>query len=281
MVDTITLKIEPALKPIEVYRETKTLASTKVFSRCRNLELITNEDYTILKGSLPKFVHGSNIITLPFDEVFSTIQDLSNQLERDISNAQILGVDWSTTISTETKPTVYYSILGETHPFRRVHFMNSLYYNTNAKVLLFYDKGKEAKAIGNLLRNEVRWTNLKKYGLHFSDLAKPDVFNKFTEQWLETYVSINKIRKPMPKQIRNPKDWNRFMQSVALEALGGKDGAFEIVNNLHAQRDIAPHHKTRIKQNINQLIQNIGYPSNLEEELNLKFYEVAKKAFVV
>ena len=263
--------------PKEVIRETRTAAGIRYNSKCKNMDIVTFEDYTILKGSLPKFMHGSNVITLPFNEISATIQELSNQLERDVSNALILGVDWSTTISTNYQPITYYSILGETYPFQRVPYKNSLYFNARAKTLLFYDKGKEARINGNLLRNEVRWTNLKKQGLQFHDLAKPEVFTMFTRQWLDVYQSINKIRKPMPKQINNQKDFNRFLTSVGIETLGGKDGVFEIVNNLHSQGTIKHHHKTRIKQSINNLIQNIACPSNLEEELNMKFSEVAKK----
>lgn len=277
MIDSITLKIEPPLLPNEVIREIKTAAGVKFNSKCRNMDLITTNDYTILKGSLPKFMHGSNVRTLSYEEVAATIQELSNHLGRDISNALILGVDWSTTIMTENKPKVYYSILGETHPFQRVPFKNSLYFNTSAKKLLFYDKGKEARVSGNLLRNEVRWSNLKKLGLHLNDLAKPEVFTRFTRQWLDVYQSINKIRKPMPAKVRTPTDFNKYLSSIAIEVLGGKDEVISIINNLHSQGVITDYNKTRIKQNIVNLLQNIAHPTAMEEELNWKFTEVAKQ----
>jgi hypothetical protein len=175
---------------------TKTGSETKR-ATCRNLKVISNDAYTIVKGSLPKFVHGGNVETLPFNEILFTIQELSECLDRDISTAQILGVDWSTTINTQTKPTVYYSILGETYPFQRLPYKNSLYYNSSDRKLMFYDKGKEAGMVGNWLRNELQLMKLNKFGLTFHDLTKPQVFNSFTTQWLQVYQSINKLREPL------------------------------------------------------------------------------------
>lgn len=281
MIDAITLKVEPALNPVSYYKLTETAAGSKYHSKLANLDIISYPDYSIIKGSLPKYRYGSNVETLPFSEVSTTIQNLSNDLNSDLSGALILGVDWSTTIETEEQPKVYYSILGETWPFQRIPFKNSLYYNGNARKLLFYDKAKEAKVDGNLLRNEARWTNLKKLGLKFNDLAKPEIFTQLTQQWLDFYLSINKLRKPMPAQIKTPTQFSAWFDSIAIEALGGKDEVMTIINNLHAKGQINDYNKSRIKRRINQTIKTYGVQSDLEKELTEKFTAVAKRNFQV
>lgn len=277
MIDSVTLKIQPAIFPREIYSQTETFSGYQVKARVKNLWLTSNEEYSILTGSLPKFLNGSNIEPLRFHEMTTTIQELENQLQCDISNAQILGLEWSSTIETEYPPKTYYSILGETWPFERVPFKNSLYYNSPSRKLLFYDKGKESRTGGNWLRNELRMPKARKLCLSLSSLTCPETFNKLTKSWIDLYFSINKIKKPMPNKVKTPSDLNRFFQSLGIEVLGGKDQVLEMINNLHRQGKINHYNKSRMRKNLTEFLENIGTPTDLEEELNQKFQKVASQ----
>ncbi len=277
MIDSITLKIQPAITPKEIYSKSESYSGYSVKGRVKNLILTSNEEYSILTGSLPKYLRGSNIEPLTFSEISTSIQTLENELQRDISNAQILNLEWSSTIKTDYSPKTYYSIIGETYPFERVAFKNSLYFNSSERRIILYDKGKEARVKDNLLRYELRLPKAKRLGLTLSSLTKPEAFNQLTKSWLDVYHSLNKIRKPMPKEVKSQKDLNRFLESIAIEMLGGKDEVLQMIDNLHRQGKIKDYNRTRMRQGITEFIENISSPNDLELELNQKFREVAKQ----
>ena len=277
MLDSVTLKIQPAITPREPYSRTEYSSGYKVNGRVRNLILTSSDEYSILTGSIPKFRNGSNIETLRFSEIASTINELENELQCDIGNAQILGLEWSSTIQTDYQPKVYYPTLGQTWPFERVPFKNSLYFNSSKRRILFYDKGKEARSPGNLLRYELSLPKAKNLGLTLVSLTKPEAFNQLTKSWLDVYLSINKIKKPMPKEVKTPTDLNRFFQSLGIEVLGGKDEALQLIDNLHRLGKIKDYNKTRMRQNLIDFVSSIGAPTDLEIELNHKFTEVANQ----
>lgn len=276
MLDAITLKIQPAISPIGIYSREETLSGYRAKGRLRNLFLSTCEEYTILKGSLPKFATGSNTETLTFSEVSSTIQKLEDELQVDISRAPILSLEWSSTIHTEQPPRVYYSVLGETWPFERVPFKNSLYFNSTGKKALFYDKARETRAKGNLLRYEMKLPKVKSLGLTLGSLRQPEVFSGLTRTWLDLYLSLNKIRKPMPKEVKSQRDLDRFYKSIGIEVLGGKDSQIEMIDNLHRQGLISDYNKSRMKANLRSFLENVGTPSELEQELTEKISRVAR-----
>ena len=79
----------------------------------------------------------------------------------------------------------------------------------------------------------------------------------------------------MPKEVKTPKDLNRFLISVAYEALGGRDAINEMITNLHRQGKVNDYNKTRMKQGLYSFEKNIAIPTDMEEELNEKFLKVA------
>jgi len=275
MIDSITLKIQPAITPKEIYNRSESFSGFRVKGRVKNLILSSNDEYSILTGSLPKFLNDSNIEPLTFSELSPTINKLTNELQCDIANAKILGLEWSSTIKTDHPPKTYYSLLGETWPFERVPFKNSLYFNSPRKRVLFYDKAKETRTEGNLMRYELRLPKAKSLDLTLSKLTEAHFFNQLTKSWLDVYFSINKIRKPMPKEVRTQKDLNRFLESLGIEVLGGKDEVYQLIDNLHRQGKVNDYNKSRMKRNLSDFINNIGSPSELEIELNEKFMNVA------
>lgn len=276
MLDSITIKIEPSISPIGIYSMEETLSGYRSKGRLKNLFISSCDEYTILKGSLPKFRTGSNTETLPFSEVTSTIQELENSLQVDISKAPVLSLEWSSTIQTEQPPKVYYSILGESWPFERVPFKYSLYFNSPSKKALFYDKGKETRTKGNLLRYEMKLPKAKSLGLTLGSLAQAEVFSGLTKTWFDLYLALNKIRKPMPKEVKTQRDLDRFYKTIGIEVLGGRDSQIEMIDNLHKQGLISDYNKSRMKANLKRFLENVSTPSELEQELTEKISQVAR-----
>ena len=126
-------------------------------------------------------------------------------------------------IVTDFTPTIYYPYLGQLSRFERYEQPNSIYYNQQAKRLLFYDKIEEAKKKGmtipkqhigdNLLRYELVLNKgisryLKYNGLYVQDLGSEELFKKLLHLWYSYYQQIQKHSKQlntMSNNISNPK----------------------------------------------------------------------------
>jgi len=130
-----------------------------------------NQSGIRLKGSLPKFLLTDNIQTLTRSGARDAIQKLSDEIHLPVDMAKVTRVDISTVLPMSREPNEYYSLLGNKPHFERLQATkDTLYYNTNEKQLIFYNKKAEAKAKGvkipvgfegaNLLRVEARYQNI-------------------------------------------------------------------------------------------------------------------------
>ena len=211
----------------------------------KNMRVTYNESSISIKGSLCKYFYGNNIDTLNLTTTREALAQISADLSLDINKASVSRIDFSTNIVTDFTPTIYYPYLGELSRFERCEQPNSIYYNQEAKKLLFYDKIAEAKKkqmpipkqhIGdNLLRYELVLKRdvpryLKYNGLYALDLGSEELFKKLLHIWYGYYQQIQKHSKTIkimanniktPKDVetrifnalvrRNPKEVNRFL----------------------------------------------------------------------
>jgi len=190
----------------------------------KNMRVTYNESSISIKGSLCKYFYGNNIDTLNLTTTREALAQISADLSLDINKASVSRIDFSTNIVTDFTPTIYYPYLGELSRFERCEQPNSIYYNQEAKKLLFYDKIAEAKKkqmpipkhhIGdNLLRYELVLNKgisryLKYNGLFVQDLGSEELFKKLLHIWYSYYQQIQKHSKTikiMADNIKTPKD---------------------------------------------------------------------------
>ena len=190
----------------------------------KNMRVTLNESSISVKGSLCKYFYGNNIDTLNLTTTREALAQISADLSLDINKASVSRIDFSTNIVTDYTPTIYYPYLGELSRFERCEQPNSIYYNQEAKKLLFYDKIAEAKKkqmpipkqhIGdNLLRYELVLKRdvpryLKYNGLYVQDLGSEELFKKLLHIWYGYYQQIQKHSKTikiMADNIKTPKD---------------------------------------------------------------------------
>jgi len=190
----------------------------------KNMRVTLNESSISVKGSLCKYFYGNNIDTLNLTTTREALAQISADLSIDINKASVSRIDFSTNIVTDYTPTIYYPYLGELSRFERCEQPNSIYYNQEAKKLLFYDKIAEAKKkqmpipkqhIGdNLLRYELVLKRdvpryLKYNGLYVQDLGSEELFKKLLHIWYGYYQQIQKHSKTikiMADNIKTPKD---------------------------------------------------------------------------
>jgi len=190
----------------------------------KNMRVTLNESSISVKGSLCKYFYGNNIDTLNLTTTREALAQISADLSIDINKASVSRIDFSTNIVTDFTPTIYYPYLGQLSRFERCEQPNSIYYNQEAKKLLFYDKIAEAKKkqmpipkqhIGdNLLRYELVLKRdvpryLKYNGLYAIDLGSEELFKKLLHIWYGYYQRIQKHSKNyklMSYNIKTPKD---------------------------------------------------------------------------
>lgn len=190
----------------------------------KNMKVTLNEGSISVKGSLCKYFYGNNIETLDLISTREALNQISTDLSIDINKASVSRIDFSTNIVTDYTPTIYYPYLGALTRFQRFEQPNSIYYNQDAKRLLFYDKIAEAKKkqitipkqhIGdNLLRYELvlnrNVPKLLKYNrLYVKDLGTEELFKKLLHFWYGYYQKIQKHSKTikiMAGNIKSPKD---------------------------------------------------------------------------
>jgi len=183
--------------------------SSYVQGDLRNMKVTLNESSISVKGSLCKYFYGNNIDTLNLTTTREALNQISADLSIDIHKASV--------------SRIYYPYLGQLSRFERYEQPNSIYYNQQAKRLLFYDKIEEAKKKGmtipkqhigdNLLRYELVLNKgisryLKYNGLYVQDLGSEELFKKLLHLWYSYYQQIQKHSKqlnPMTNNINNPK----------------------------------------------------------------------------
>jgi len=189
----------------------------------KNMRVTLNESSISVKGSLCKYFYGNNIDTLNLTNTREALNQISADLSIDIHKASVSRIDFSTNIVTDFTPTIYYPYLGQLSRFQRFEQPNTIYYNQQAKRLLFYDKIEEAKKKGmtipkqhigdNLLRYELVLNKgisryLKYNGLYVQDLGSEELFKKLLHIWYSYYQQIQKHSKQlntMSNNISNPK----------------------------------------------------------------------------
>lgn len=226
-----------------------------------------------LKGSLPKFLLPDNIHTLNRAGAKLAIQKLSDTIHLPINLAKVTRVDVSTVLPMSREPFEYYPLLGNKPRFERLQATkDTLYYNTNKKQLIFYNKIAEAKAKGvkipvgfedtNLLRVEARFLSrlpqqLKQAAITGATLCDEHFYSGMVKRWANEYHSINKLKSVSimdTSKIKTPKDGVNTMLSILLQEKG-QEFINSYISDLRAKNTYPdPKYYSRLKDEFNRLI---------------------------
>lgn len=253
----------------------------------RNMKVTLNEASISVKGSLCKYFYGNNIDTLNLTNTREALNQISADLSIDIHKASVSRIDFSTNIVTDFTPTIYYPYLGQLSRFERYEQPNSIYYNQQAKRLLFYDKIEEAKNKGmtipkqhigdNLLRYELVLNKgisryLKYNGLYALDLGSEELFKKLLHLWYSYYQQIQKHSKklnPMEDKIINPSTFKNEMYNALVRK--NPDEFYKMVAELKAKKKFKhPEYYSRINAEIRKIQKTQVVDNELMDELNKK-----------
>ena len=253
----------------------------------KNMRVTLNDSSISVKGSLCKYFYGNNIDTLNLTNTREALNQISADLSIDIHKASVSRIDFSTNIVTDYTPTIYYPYLGNLTRFQRFEQPNAIYYNQDAKRLLFYDKIEEAKKKGmtipkqhigdNLLRYELVLNKgisryLKYNGLYVQDLGSEELFKKLLHLWYSYYQKIQKHPKqliPMKHKIKNPSTFKNEMYSAVVRKYPHL--FYNAVAELKADKTFKhPEYYSRINAEIRKIQKTQVVDNELMDELNKK-----------
>lgn len=253
-----------------------------------------------LYGSLSKYYLPSNVYTLTRRQIGEALQMMSDQLHIDVSAATVTRADISTVIPTKRPPADYYSELGSKERFTRLQtHPDTLEYLTKKRVLVFYDKRKEAaakKAIEpptladcpHLLRYELRFMAQPHRQLKQADpipaarLANQDFYCLLVQRWKQEFDTIKKLHRHTltMENVKTPNDVNNAVLGYLMQQYGGQELIDTIIADLKARNQFAdPKYYSRARSNLNKVLQAAGgQESDLMRELEKAIADIARYA---
>ncbi len=227
-----------------------------------------------LLGSLAKFYLPSNVYTLTRRQVQEALQEMSDRLHADIEAAKVLRADISTVIPTTRPPSDYYSYLGDKTRYERLQATpTTLYYSTQKRQLIFYDKTKEAAAKRALIPPSLADCNLLRYEMRLlkqphrqlkraeqlpaAALYNPDLYYMLVQQWRQEFETIKKIHRNtmMMENIKTPKDAQTALFARLLQQ-GGQSVIDDFIADLKARKQFANRlYYSRLKSDLTKIFQ--------------------------
>ena len=164
-------------------------------------------------GSLPKYLHGSNVYPLDRHTTAQAIEKLSDVLHLKANEAIVTGVEFGTNFMMKHNVQEYLTRLGYMPRLGRYHFNPStLYYKGTGKqqlkVFAFYDKIADAKNKGAIYPNNLKEANLLRYEMRLNgrlsyQLRVPEVkastlyqipfYRMMVKQYQDRYFTITKL----------------------------------------------------------------------------------------
>jgi len=228
-----------------------------------------NNDKIYIKGSLPKNMFGTNIISPTRRQMQSYVCSMSNDLGLDLSKAKVNRMDSSANLPMSVSPTSYYHFIGNEDQYTRIEYPSSLLYtNKKHKAKTLYDKIKWAEdkcfyipphlQSHHILRVENRQLNNGTLG-KILGLKQPNLWNVlYEDEHYETLVNTlicemnnipiqNNIR-TSAKNVKSYGDMMDFAFAVATEQLGEETMLKGVQETVKGQSIKLKNSKKRSKQ---------------------------------
>lgn len=225
----------------------------------KNLEIETKERFsdggelipvkTSIRRSMHKWYLGYNAGQFKYQDVCDAIELLTRTLKITPEKCRIKGIEYALNLHTsfDVSKTLKNNFIahrtGKTPPgetdYQNGYMFRVGYSHYQVKC---YDKGRESKTPGNILRVEIRITEGCKHPFikTLADVTRPEVWHKMGEQILKSANGLIIIDNPNPaNQICNPKYWtgkfpNRTAKQRAFAALPCSRIKEEILNKAYS-----------------------------------------------
>ena len=211
----------------------------------RNMCIEAYPDRLFCTGSLPKFVHGHNVVPISAQEIKEALTTLFDALGVDIRHVRITRIDLAYTFVMNNKVSKYLECLGSLSRHKRHDVVKGETLNyeqgKNTAKLSFYNKVLEMDDDNsieipqdyqdkNLLRYEYRFHNISRISSTFAtpingNMLQEESFHQFlVKKWLERYLAIEKMPNlclsNVPEKIKRPNNVVKYLLSRLLQYKG-------------------------------------------------------------
>lgn len=261
----------------------------------QNYKASVSQSGISLKGSLAKYYLGDNIQTLTRSDSQRAIEKMQDETLLPIDLAKVTRFDIAANLLVRHEPKAYYSYLGDCQYYKRSQLPDSVYYSNSQRVKLFYNKAAEVKKQGlmlpevttgyNILRYELRFTGrltkqFNRSDIMVSTLTDEKFYIDAVNRWVHEYQSIDKKRdlNINYENMKSPKDFNRWLQLFAVNAIG-QDRLMMAIDEMRSRQTFdKPEYYSRLKKELKQLYNDPdrSTSSELVTELDKKVSQISQ-----
>lgn len=244
-----------------------------------------------IKGSLPRFLNGSNFESLDVAGTRQAFEKLQDLLSFSVKDGIITSVDIAQNIELDHPPEMYLSLFGNSRRTQPKRWKETTYYEIQSIKKTFYDKGEEIKSKGiptppdmedkNLLRYELRYKKgfRRKFGMITPEkLLDSHVRNSLIDHWLREYQIIEKYNwmKPDYSKAATPGEIGKVFLLELISIIG----IDEVVKRINKESGADRKNRYRTHKMIRGIMKDKDhtvYP-DLLTELDRKMKEAAMAA---
>jgi len=236
MVDGIGIRVPDAVISVERLENICLLSRDGCFrGQLNNLNVTQASECVYIRGSLPKYFRGDNVLPLTQEEFFESLRRIEMETGFDLKNSMVFQLETATTLPVKFAPVEYLSAWVSCP-----HMSKSTFGNGNTVAFLNgrrsfsgYDKGMEMMSqrlpdsfsgfYG--LRLELKYKKNLKHVLgkqiNAWDLGKSEIRKQMVKVWRDHYFSIKKRRVPILRIAdMTPRDLEKALAAQGLRELG-------------------------------------------------------------
>jgi hypothetical protein len=265
----------------------------EVHGKVQNLRVRIDAGGSFIKGSLPKFLKGHNVLALKKEEIEAALALLEQQLGVDLAKGQVVQLETGFTIPVEQDPCNYTETWLGIPRYEKDIFAcgQTVTFRNCSSSFIAYDKGEEilpnelpeAFPGKNALRMELRFLRKLKQKLGrpitLQDLANPDVLRALVTLWHDFYFSIPKMEKPVLNiGKKTAKDLIYACAAVGIEGLG-PDFLLARIKQAYKSGKISRSTASQMRKKVLEALTNESTRGrhSLNRELDEKVREIANR----
>lgn len=248
------------------------------------LRINNNLDGCSIRGSIPKYLGGSNVIALNRPMLESAFNKLEDDTGLEMKQGQVYKLEIGDTLPVSRPPCEYMRHWGKYGRYKvdRIDDGNSVYLRTKSRVFVGYDKGKEIspdklpECFGDSYGLRLEWRihrGMKKMLGCFPSpfqLSERDMYYSLIQKWQEAYFKIPKE----PRLYIDTSDMvpSDFLKALAIHGLNniGLSNLESFIDAGKRKGDIHKRNVSRIKSLVSELLDSkkLTIDNNLTEEVD-------------
>ena len=255
------------------YPESKVL---KQWGNLKNLRVRAHTKRgTVIEGSLPKYLHGSNLLPMTRRSTQDAIESISDIMHTPIKESRVCSFEIAQNMIMKTPVINYLSAFAWSRFLKRSDFSDreTITFHNQQRALCFYDKVKECKSKKqeipdifqgkNILRYECRFqrrlgNQFGKKDLILENLYDDIFYMKPINKWKDEYFLIQKIKRERAIAMTGQRDYLLSLAFYGLQNIGGVDVAMDLIREARQRNEIDKKMKQRLRNLTREIIEAKG-----------------------